>query len=183
MTVNSKTGDIIVVREDAVYYYTLEGRGLCFANDGVTSLVSAFQDYVALVSPPPVSGSGGSDSIRRRFGGTNTESLFNAARFTMVDPTLQIVAHSESLISEVKSVFQIWGDLYILTQDGKVRHIAILADSLLYSPNLGQSLSREIATAETRIAVSAKSIPSCHKPGAEIGYGLTATERHLPQVR
>ncbi|KAI1091158.1 vacuolar protein sorting-associated protein 11 [Rostrohypoxylon terebratum] len=140
MTVNNKTGDIIVVREDAVYYYTVEGRGLCFANDGVTSLVSTFQDYVALISPPPVSGSGGSDNIRRRFGGTNTEALFNAARFTMVDPTLQIVAHSESLISEVKAIFQIWGDLYILTQDGKVNryHEKSLQQrlELLYQRNL-----------------------------------------------
>lgn len=123
MTANSKTGDIIVVREDAVYYYTSEGRGLCFANDGTTSLVSTFQDYVALVSPPPVSSSGRSDSIGRRFGGSNAEALFNAARFTMVDPMLQIVGHSESLISEVKAIFKIWGDLFVLTQDGKVRRI------------------------------------------------------------
>ncbi|OTA88593.1 hypothetical protein M434DRAFT_398962 [Hypoxylon sp. CO27-5] len=140
MTVNKRTGDIIVVREDAVYYYTLEGRGLCFANDGATSLVSTFEDYVALVSPPPASGSGSSDSIRRRFGGTNTESLFHAARFTMVDPTLQIVAHSESLISEVKAIFQIWGDLFILTQDGKVHryHEKSLQQrlELLYQRNL-----------------------------------------------
>ncbi|KAK6955695.1 hypothetical protein Daesc_003338 [Daldinia eschscholtzii] len=140
MTVNSKTGDIIVVREDAVYYYTSEGRGLCFANDGPTSLVSTFQDYVALVSPPPVSGSGGSDSIGRRFGGSNAEALFNAARLTMVDPALQIVAHSESLISEVKAIFQIWGDLFILTQDGKVNryHEKSLQQrlELLYQRNL-----------------------------------------------
>lgn len=119
MTVNDKTGDIIVVREDAVYYYTLDGRGLCFANDGSTSLVSTYQDYVALVSPPP-SSARGSDGLRGRFGGTNTEALFNAARFTMVDPALQIVAHSESLISEVQSIIQIWGDLFVLTRDGKV---------------------------------------------------------------
>ncbi|KAI1471715.1 vacuolar protein sorting-associated protein 11 [Daldinia caldariorum] len=140
MTVNSKTGDIIVVREDAVYYYTPEGRGLCFANDGPTSLVSTFQDYVALISPPPTSGSGGSDSIGRRFGGSNADVLFNAARFTMVDPTLQIVAHSESLISEVRAIFQIWDDLFILTQDGKVNryHEKSLQQrlELLYQRNL-----------------------------------------------
>lgn len=141
MTVNDKTGDIIVVREDAVYYYTLEGRGLCFANDGATNLVETFQDYVALVSPPPVSGSGASDSIGRRFGTTNTDSLFNAARFTMVDPALQIVAHSESLISQVQAIFQIWGDLFILTQDGKVRGMIVSIRVLQYAnQKSGQSL-------------------------------------------
>ncbi|KAI1346402.1 vacuolar protein sorting protein-like protein [Xylaria sp. FL0043] len=120
MTVNKKTDDIIVVREDAVYYYTVDGRGLCFANDGATTLVSTFEDYVALVAPPTSSKNGTSDNMRRRFGGASTESLFSAATFTMVDPQLQIVAHSETLISPVKALFQIWGDLFILTQDGKI---------------------------------------------------------------
>ncbi|KAI1328080.1 vacuolar protein sorting protein-like protein [Xylariaceae sp. FL0255] len=140
MTLNKKTGDVIVVREDAVYYYTLDGRGLCFANDGATSLLETYQDYVALVAPPASSKNGGTDNMRRRFGGANTESLFNAAAFTMVDPQLQIVAHSETLISQVKALFQIWGDLFILTQDGKVSryHEKSLQQrlELLYQRNL-----------------------------------------------
>ncbi len=127
MTVNKKTDDIIVVREDAVYYYTADGRGLCFANDGATTLISTFEDYVALVSPPSKNGT--SDNMRRRFGGASTESLFSAATFTMVDPQLQIVAHSETLISPVKALFQIWGDLFILTQDGKVRTLETWNDN------------------------------------------------------
>ncbi|CAJ2510811.1 Uu.00g064360.m01.CDS01 [Anthostomella pinea] len=140
MTLNKKTGDIIVVREDAVYYYTLDGRGLCFANDGATKLVSTFQDYVALVSPPVAQKTGASENIRRRFGGASTESIFNAATFTMVDPNLQIVVHSETLISPEKALFQIWGDLFILTQDGKVHryHEKSLQQrlELLYQRNL-----------------------------------------------
>ncbi|KAI0536191.1 vacuolar protein sorting protein-like protein [Xylaria digitata] len=139
MTVNKKTDDIIVAREDAVYYYTVDGRGLCFANDGATTLVSTFEDYVALVSPPS-SKNGTSDNLKRRFGGASTESLFNAATLTMVDPQLQIVAHSETLISPVKALFQIWGDLFILTQDGKINryHEKPLQQrlELLYQRNL-----------------------------------------------
>jgi vacuolar protein sorting-associated protein 11 len=121
MTLNKKTGDIIVVRDDAVYYYTLDGRGLCFANDGTTSMASTYQDYVALIAPPATSKNGNPDNLRRRFGGASTDSLFNTSTFTMVDPTLQIVAHFENLISQVKALFQVWGDLFILMQDGKVR--------------------------------------------------------------
>ncbi|KAI1269952.1 hypothetical protein F5Y18DRAFT_414755 [Xylariaceae sp. FL1019] len=138
MTLNKKTGDVIVVREDAVYYYTLDGRGLCFANDGATTLVETYQDYVALVSPPSSSRDG--DNMRRRFGGASTESLFNAATFTMVDPQLQIVAHTETLISQVKALFQIWGDLFVLTRDGKINrhHEKSLQQrlELLYQRNL-----------------------------------------------
>ncbi|KAI1153532.1 vacuolar protein sorting protein-like protein [Nemania diffusa] len=140
MTVNKKTGDIIVVREDAVYYYTIDGRGLCFANDGATTIVSTFEDYVGLVAPPPSTKNGASDNMRRRFGGASTESLFSAATFTMIDPQLQIVAHSETLISPVKALFQIWGDLFILTQDGKINkyHEKSLPQrlELLYQRNL-----------------------------------------------
>ncbi|KXJ86642.1 putative PEP5 protein [Microdochium bolleyi] len=120
MTVNKKTGDIIVVREDAVYYYTQEGRGLCFANDGDTRMVSAYKDYIGLVSVPSVSRNGPTKNMGRSFGGSNAEALFNQSTFSMVDPTLQIVAHSETLISQVKAIFQIWGDVFVLMQDGKI---------------------------------------------------------------
>ncbi|KAM0815289.1 putative Vacuolar protein sorting protein-like protein [Seiridium cardinale] len=140
MTLNKKTGDIIVVRDDAVYYYNLDGRGLCFANDGTTTLAATYQNYVALVSPPASSGSGVTDNIRRRFGGGSAESLFNASTFTLIDPTLQIVAHTESLISKVQALFEIWGDLFILTQDGKINryHEKSLQQrlDLLYQRNL-----------------------------------------------
>ena len=120
MASNKRTGDIIVARDDAVYYYTLDGRGPCFANDGATNYVSIYRDYVALVAPPNSSRNGSSDNLQRRLGGSTAESLFNASTFTMVDPALQILVHSESLISPVKALFQIWGDLYVLLQDGKV---------------------------------------------------------------
>ncbi|KAI0136915.1 vacuolar membrane protein [Xylariales sp. AK1849] len=140
MTLNKKTDDIIVVRDDAVYYYNLDGRGLCFANDGTTTMASTYRDYVALVSPPTSTKNGGSNNIRRRFGGGSAESLFNASTFTMIDPNLQIVAHTESLISKVQVLFQVWGDLFILTQDGKINryHEKSLQQrlDLLYQRNL-----------------------------------------------
>ncbi|KAI1844197.1 hypothetical protein JX266_009681 [Neoarthrinium moseri] len=140
MTLNKTTGDIIVVRDDAVYYYNLDGRGLCFANDGTTSLASTYQDYVVLVSPPAQPSNGDSENIRRRFGGGSAETLFNASTFTMIDLNLQIVAHTESLISKVQALFEIWGDLFILTQDGKINryHEKSLQQrlDLLYQRNL-----------------------------------------------
>ncbi|KAK8094198.1 WD40 repeat-like protein [Apiospora hydei] len=140
MTTNKKYGDVIVVRDDAVCYYKSDERGICFANDGATTLASTYQDYVALVSPPSSSRGGDSNNMRRRFGGGSTESLFNASTFTMVDPRLQIVAHTETLISKVKTLFEVWGDLFILTDDGKVNryHEKTLHQrlELLYQRNL-----------------------------------------------
>jgi vacuolar protein sorting-associated protein 11 len=119
MTVDKRTGDIIVVRDDAIYYYRSDGRGPCVAFDGPKSLVDVHEDYLAIVSPPANTAS--KSSTLRRFGGTQADDLFNTSTFTLLDTDLRFVAHSESLISQVKAVFMIWGDLFTLTMDGKVR--------------------------------------------------------------
>ncbi|KAK0639115.1 hypothetical protein B0T16DRAFT_432049 [Cercophora newfieldiana] len=115
MAVNKKTGDIVVGRDDAVYTYTLEGRGPPTAYEAPKKLISVYQDYIALVSPPTPAGE--SDTIRRRFWGVTADSIYT---FTLIDPELRIIAHSESVLTDVQHIFQIWGDLYTLTQDGKV---------------------------------------------------------------
>ncbi|KAA8565979.1 hypothetical protein EYC84_009783 [Monilinia fructicola] len=83
MTVDKKNSDILVVRDDAIYYYRVDGRNSCYGYDGPKSLVAVYGDYVAIVSPPATSSA--------------TKS-----------------------ISQVKDLFIIWGDLFTLTQDGKI---------------------------------------------------------------
>jgi hypothetical protein len=96
MTLDKRNGDIVVVRDDAIYYYGIDGRGPCYAYDGPKSLVSIYGDYVALVSPPVNSAVSMKTSVLRRFGGAQADEIFNTSTFT------------------------IWGDLFTLTQDGKV---------------------------------------------------------------
>ena len=122
MTVDKRNGDIVVVRDDAIYYYGVDGRGPCYAYDGPKSLVAIYKDYVALVSPPAASISPAAKSnTLRRFGGAQADDIFNTSTFTLLDTDLKFVAHSESLVSQVKNLFVIWGDLFTLTQNGKVR--------------------------------------------------------------
>ncbi|KAF6834413.1 vacuolar membrane protein [Colletotrichum musicola] len=121
MTVDKKTGDVVVAREDAIYTYTLEGRGAPRAYESPKRLVSIYQDYVALICPPSSSAADKpSDTMRRRFGGGAADALFNASTFVLLEPDLRVTGHTQSLISPFKAIFQIWGDLFILTQDGKV---------------------------------------------------------------
>lgn len=143
MTVDKKTGDIVVAREDAIYYYTLEGRGPPRAYEAPKSLISVYGDYVALVSPPASSPAGGEpDNIRRRFGAATADVIFNASTFALLETDLRVIAHTESLISQVRAIVQIWGDLYTLLQDGKVYkyHEKTLQQRLemLYQRNLYQ---------------------------------------------
>lgn len=119
MAVDERNGDIVVARDDAIYYYGAEGRGQCFAYDGQKSLVECYEEYLAIIGPPP-SNTSTKPSMLRRLVGTAPDPLFNTGTFTLLDTGLQIVAHSESLISQIKSLFVLWGDLYSLTQEGKL---------------------------------------------------------------
>ncbi|KAI9753408.1 MAG: hypothetical protein M4579_005180 [Chaenotheca gracillima] len=139
MTVDKRSGDVVVVRDDAIYYYGLYGRGPCFGYDGPKKLVHIHNDYIALVSPPQSS----APSDRRqlgRVGATRAEGLFNTTGFTLLDTDLKCVAYSEGLLSQVKAIFSEWGDLFVLTQDGKLfrYHEKTLQQKLeiLYQRNL-----------------------------------------------
>ncbi|KAI9809940.1 MAG: hypothetical protein M1825_000373 [Sarcosagium campestre] len=119
MTVDPKTGDVVVVREDAIYYYTTSGRGPCYAFEGPKRLVRIFKDFVALVSPPGVTSISKSNALRG-VGVTQAEDILNTSTFSLLDTDLKFVAHSETLSSQVKHVFVEWGDLFLLTVDGKL---------------------------------------------------------------
>ncbi|KAK2628037.1 hypothetical protein QTJ16_002683 [Diplocarpon rosae] len=120
MALDKRNQDIVVVRDDAIYFYRLDGRGPCSAYDGPKSLLTIFRDYVALVCPPAVTTTSVKANGLRRFGGAQAEDLFNTSTFTLLDTTLHFIAHSESSVSQVKTLFSTWGDLFSLTQDGKI---------------------------------------------------------------
>ena len=148
MTVDKRNGDLVVVRDDAIYYYGVDGRGPCYAYDGPKSLVAIYKDYVALVSPPAASIAPAKSNPLRRFGGAQADDIFNTSTFTLLDTDLKFVAHSESLVSQIKTLFVIWGDLFTLTQDGKVRSLN-LERGLALICQLDLSIPRETITTET----------------------------------
>ncbi|KAI9673731.1 MAG: hypothetical protein M1829_003968 [Trizodia sp. TS-e1964] len=119
MTADKSSGNIVVARDDAIYYYGLNGRGPCYGYEGSKSLISIFNEYIALVSPPQSKIQTQASSLRR-FGGSQTDDMFSASTFTLLDADLKFIAHSESLISPVKALFVEWGDLFIVTIDGKL---------------------------------------------------------------
>lgn len=118
MTVDRASGHIIVARDDALYHYTLEGRGPPSAYESPKRLVAVHQDYVALASRPGESAA--SAALRRQFGGVSADAILHATNFTLLQTDLRIVAHTESVLTQVDFIFAIWGDLYTITQDAKV---------------------------------------------------------------
>ena len=119
MTVDKANGDIIVARDDAIYSYGVNSRKPSYAYEGPKQLVSIFGDYVALVTPPKQS-TPTKMSTLRRFVGSRTDSMFNTSTFTLLETDLRFVAYTETIISQVRTLFIEWGDLFLLTVDGKV---------------------------------------------------------------
>jgi vacuolar protein sorting-associated protein 11 len=119
MTQDSVSGDIIVAREDAIYYYGQNGRGPSYAFDGPKTMVKMFKDYVGLVCPPRVAQVSKSKTFRR-LGGEEVDDFFSTSSFTLLDTDLKYIAHTESLPSQVKDAFVEWAELFLLTSDGKL---------------------------------------------------------------
>lgn len=119
MTVDEANGDIVVVRDDAIHYYGVNGRGPSFAYEGRKQLVRVYGDYVALVSPPKAVPPTKTNTLRR-FGGARADDIFNTATLALLDTDLKFIAHTENLLSPVRALFIERGDLFLLTLEGKV---------------------------------------------------------------
>lgn len=119
MTFDEDTKDIVVARDDAIYYYGPNGRGPPFAFDGPKKLIKIFKDYIGIVCPPRVAQLSKSKTYRR-LGGNEADDLFTTSSFTLLEPDLKYIAHRESLSSPVKEVFLEWDELFLLTLDGKL---------------------------------------------------------------
>ena len=120
MTVDKKSDEIVVIRDDAIYYYGSNGRGPSYAYEGPKQLVKIFNQYVALVSPPQPPSTSRTNALRSFGGGGQVDDIFNPSTFALLDTDLKYVAHTEPVTSQVKALFMEWGDLFLLTLDGKV---------------------------------------------------------------
>ncbi|TGZ85708.1 vacuolar protein sorting-associated protein 11 [Ascodesmis nigricans] len=142
-------GDIVVARDDAIYFYGPNGRGACYNYEGPKQFVRIFKNYVALVSPPSsrpstaVHGAAVSGAFKRLVGKgpeLTSDPLWDATKFNLLDTELKFIAHTERLVSGVKELFISWGDLFVLTLDGKLHryHEVSLQEKLdtLYQRNL-----------------------------------------------
>ena len=120
MTFDETNGDIVVVRDDAIHYYGVNGRGPSFAYEGPKQLVRVFGDYVSLVSTPKTATPTKTNGLRRAFGGSRSGDLLNTSTFAILDTDLKFIAHTETFTSQVKSILIEWGDIFVLTLEGKV---------------------------------------------------------------
>ncbi|KAF2800859.1 vacuolar protein sorting-associated protein 11 [Melanomma pulvis-pyrius CBS 109.77] len=139
MAVDKAARDVVVGRTDAIYYYGLHGRGPPYAYEGEKQMIAIFKDYVAIVSPPKSNAIPRANPLRS-FGIGATDDAFNTSTFTLLNTELRFVAHQEQISSQVRAIVSEWGDLFVLTMDGKIfkYHEKAFAQKLdiLYQRNL-----------------------------------------------
>jgi len=125
MTVDKATRDVVVAREDGIYYYGLHGRGPVYAFEAPKQLLTIYKDYVAVVSPPRNKAIRGSAPLKS-LGLHPTDDPFTSSTFTLLNTDLRFIAHQEAIDGQVRFLFMEWGDLFIVTLDGKVMALLIL---------------------------------------------------------
>ncbi|KAL8798868.1 MAG: hypothetical protein Q9182_006324 [Xanthomendoza sp. 2 TL-2023] len=119
MTIDRDSGDIVVARDDAISFYGTNGRGPSYAYEGPKQIVSIFGDFVALVTQPR-SDAASKTSLLRKFVSAGPDDRYQSSTFALLDTDLKYVAHTEMLVSQVRTLFAEWGDLFLLTLDGKL---------------------------------------------------------------
>ncbi|CAK3872434.1 Vacuolar sorting-associated 11 [Lecanosticta acicola] len=118
MKLDPHSNELVVARDDAIYTYGPRGKTGSNAYEGVKKLVDVHKDYVLVVSPP-ASNLGRATGLRA-FAGTRADEIFNTSTFSILNTDLKFIAHSEAVSSQISSIFTIWGDIFLLTIDGKL---------------------------------------------------------------
>lgn len=107
----------IVGRNDAIYFYNVDGRGSCLAFDGQKLFLYWFRNYLVVITA--------NDSTRSPFPAnipTTSDASSNPSSFNLVtiyDINRKFIAFSGAITS-VNQVVSEWGNLYLMTTDGQV---------------------------------------------------------------
>jgi vacuolar protein sorting-associated protein 11 len=119
------SGDVVIARDEAVYVYGPEGRGACYALDGTKSSVHAYGNSIVIVSPPFIPSAASNSATVRDYVARNANAGrdymgSDISKVSIFDLELKFIAHSGTYTEGVRDVFCEWGDVFVLTNDGKV---------------------------------------------------------------
>lgn len=104
--------EMVIGRNEAVYFYEPDGIGPCFGFEGEKKLLSWFRSYLVVVGQDP------------RFIYpllSLTISNLKANALNIYDLKNKFNAYSETRFQNITHVVSEWGYIYVVTGDGKVR--------------------------------------------------------------
>lgn len=142
-TMDWRAKDMVIARDEAIYICTTEGRGACFAYEGTNlfhysilsltymlflghkSSVHIHLNYVVIVSPPFIPAAVGTSATVRNFVARSANANSgesDVTKVTVFDLENTLVAYSGIFAEGVREIISQWGQVYVLSNDGKVRH-------------------------------------------------------------
>lgn len=108
--------NMVVARDEAIYLYSPEGRGACYAYDGrkISAFVSKHNLIITSPSVPTA-------AARRQMPRGAIDDSADAAKITIFDLENKIVAYSGVFRNGIKAIFSQWGSVFIFEGNGQVR--------------------------------------------------------------
>lgn len=120
-TMDWRARNIIVARDEAIYLCSTEGRGASVAYEGYKSSVHTHLNYLVIVSPPFFPTASSASATVRNFVAKNQPSdRTDISKVTIFDIENKFVAYSGTFVEGVRAVISEWGNIYVLTNDGKL---------------------------------------------------------------
>ncbi|KAG0233879.1 hypothetical protein BGW42_007086 [Actinomortierella wolfii] len=115
VVMNELTHELAIARDEAIFFYSSDGRGPAFAFQGPKTYITFFKSYLVSVSPMSMP-YGNSRSI-----GLNTPAPANdTTKLTIIDTVNKFVAYTATFPQGIRSVICEWGSIYIVENNGKV---------------------------------------------------------------
>lgn len=110
-----------VGRDNAVYFYQVDGRGPCLAFEGQKLVLQKFKNYLVIVSRDSTKAESGlsrnkwsSDRL-----GQNFFQIPKRLNLNIYDTRNKYIAHSSS-IPEIQEIFSEWGQLFVVSSSGSI---------------------------------------------------------------
>ncbi|PKC62550.1 vacuolar protein sorting protein VPS11 [Rhizophagus irregularis] len=113
------THEMVVAKDEGIYFYGTEGRGACFAYEGTKSEVIWFKSNLIIVSPPAQSTRYTSTTHTGSSNQKNT-SPFELTKVTIFDTANKFIAYVGTFSHGIRTICCEWGGIYILGMDGKL---------------------------------------------------------------
>jgi len=140
-SIDWRSQEMIVARDEAIFVCGTEGRGNCYAYEGEHLLPSYFLymlnfcctighkssihthlNYVVIISPPFMpTASAASATVRNFVARSPNPNDSDITKVTVFEPENKYVAYSGTFTHGVREVISQWGQIYILSSDGNVR--------------------------------------------------------------
>ncbi|CDH55166.1 vacuolar membrane protein [Lichtheimia corymbifera JMRC:FSU:9682] len=124
--VMSDSQEMVVGRDEAIYFYDSTGRGQCFAYDTPKSSMTWFKSNCLVIVSPPVTTSTQLSSASRSslpFSPKRNSALSELTKVTIFDTTNKFIAFLGTFVGGIRGVFCEWNSVWIVGTDGKIYHL------------------------------------------------------------